>query len=175
MSKPRLFHVSDIPGIARFEPRPPPSPDAGVTADAVWAVAQSHLVNYLTPRDCPRIAYRARPETCEEDRERFLSGAQVVVAIEAAWLARLQAATLHVYEMPPATFELTVPEAGYWISRSGVSPLGCEVKSDLVEALTSAGAELRLLQDFWPLAEAVAASSLEFSILRKRNARSRSG
>lgn len=175
MSKPRLFHVSDTSGIARFEPRPPPSPDAGVTAEAVWAVAQSHLVNYLTPRNCPRIAYRAGPQTSEEDRDRFLTGAQVVVAIEAAWLARLQAATLYVYDMPPATFELTLPEAGYWISRRGVTPLGCDVKSDLVAALTAAGAELRLLRDFWPLAEAVAASSLEFSILRKRNARSGSG
>ena len=170
MPKPRLFHVSDIAGIARFEPRPPPSPDAGVTADAVWAVAGSHLVNYLTPRDCPRIAYRAGPETLPDDKQRFLVGAQVVVAIEAAWLARLQAATLYVYEMPSADFELALPEAGYWISRHGVTPLDCQAKSDLVEALRAAGAELRLLQDFWPLAEAVAASSLEFSIIRSRNA-----
>lgn len=174
MPKPRLFHVSETAGIARFEPRPPPSADAGVTADAVWAVARSHLVNYLTPRDCPRIAFRAGPETRDEDRERFLLGAQVVVAIEAAWLARLQAATLHVYEMPPETFEPALPEAGYWISRQGVTPLGCEAKTDLVEALGAAGAEVRLLRDFWPLADAVAASSLEYSIIRWRNARPKS-
>jgi hypothetical protein len=171
--KPRLFHVSETAGIARFEPRPPPSPDAGVTADAVWAVAESHLVNYLTPRDCPRIAYRAGPETTAEDRERFLTGAEVVVAIEAAWLPRLRAARLYVYEMPPATFEEALPEAGYWISRTGVTPLACETKRDLVAALIGAGAEVRLLQDFWPLAEAVADSSLEFSILRRRNAQPR--
>jgi hypothetical protein len=171
MPKPRLFHVSDTAGIARFEPRPPPSPDAGVTADAVWAVAQSHLVNYLTPRDCPRIAYRAGPDTLDEDRERFLLGAQIVVAIEAAWLARLQAASLYIYEMAPESFELALPEAGYWISRQGVTPMGCETKTDLMAALIEAGAEVRLLRDFWPLADAVAASSLEFSIIRARNAR----
>lgn len=175
MTGPRLFHVSETGGIARFEPRPPPAPDAGVTADAVWAVDQAHLVNYLTPRDCPRIAYRAGPETTDEDRERFLTGAEVVVAIEHAWLPRLQAGQLHVYEMPPATFELALPEAGYWISRTGVTPRGCELKTDLAEALLAAGAEVRLLQDFWPLADAVAGSSLEFSIIRKRNAAPRSG
>jgi len=172
--KPRLFHVSETAGIARFEPRPPPSPDAGVTVDAVWAVSQSHLVNYLTPRDCPRIAYRAGPDTLGADRQRFLIGAPVVVAIEAAWLGRLQAATLHVYELPPEGFELALREAGYWISPRAVTPVGCETITDLVGALGAAGAELRLLQDFWPLAEAVAASSLEFSIIRARNARPKS-
>lgn len=128
------------------------------------------MVNYLTPRDCPRIAYRAGPETTVEDRERFLVGAEVVVAIEAGWLARLQVARLFVYEMPPETFELTLPEAGYWISRVGVAPLRCETRTDLLAALIGAGAEIRLLQDFWPLAEAVADSSLEFSVIRQRNA-----
>ena len=43
-------------------------------------------------------------------------------------------------------------------------------------ALAKAGAEVRILDDFWPLADAVAASTLQFSILRKRNAkRGRSG
>lgn len=171
MAKPRLYHVSETPEIARFEPRSPPSMDAGVSGDAVWAVAESHLVNYLTPRDCPRIAYRAGPETSAEDRARFLLGAEVVVAIEAAWLDRLRAARLFVYEMPPASFEEALPEAGYWISRVGVTPLGCETRTDLVAALLAAGAEVRLLQAFWPLAEAVADSTLEFSILRRRNAR----
>ena len=31
-------------------------------------------------------------------------------------------------------------------------------------------AEVRMLQDFWRLGDAVAGSSLEFSIIRKRNA-----
>ena len=53
---PRLFHVSEDPTIARFEPRPVASPDSGVTGDAVWAVAESHLPNYLLPRDCPASA-----------------------------------------------------------------------------------------------------------------------
>ena len=82
MAKPRLFHVSEEVGIGRFELRPPPSPDAGVVGDAVWAVAESHLVNYLTPRDCPRITFRAGPDTSDADKARFLAGAERVVAFE---------------------------------------------------------------------------------------------
>jgi hypothetical protein len=173
MPKPRLFHVSEEAGITGFEPRPAPSPDSGVTGEAVWAVAESHLVNYLTPRDCPRITFGAGPATTEADRARFLFGARRVVAIEAEWLLKLQAATLHVYEMPAGTFDEALPEAGYWISRERVEPIGVEVKTDLVRALLAAGAEIRLLQDFWPLRDAVVGSSLEFSIIRTRHARPR--
>lgn len=172
---PCLFHVSEDAGIARFEPRPPPSPDAGVVGDAVWAVAESHLVNFLTPRDCPRIAFRAGPHTSEADKARFLAGAERVVAFEEDWLERVRACTLYLYEMPPATFEEALPEAGYWISREAVTPVGVVAQSDLMSALAQAGADVRILKDFWPLADAVAASSLQFSILRKRNARPRSG
>ena len=172
--KPRLFHVSEEAGIARFDPRPPPSPDAGVVGDVVWAVAQSHLVNFLTPRDCPRIAFRAGPDTSEADKARFLAGAERVVAFEEEWLERVRACTLYLYEIPPATFEEALPEAGYWISREPVTPSGVVRRGDLMAALAEAGAEVRILNDFWPLADAVAASTLQFSILRKRNAKPRS-
>jgi hypothetical protein len=170
---PRLFHVSEDAGIARFEPRPPPSPDAGVEGDAVWAVAESHLVNFLTPRDCPRIAFRAGPGASDEDKARFLAGADRVVAFEEVWLERVRACTLYLYDMPPETFEEALPQAGYWISRAPVTPAGVVAQSDLMTALAKAGAEVRILKDFWPLADAVAASSLQFSILRKRNAKPR--
>ena len=139
----------------------------------VWAVAESHLLNFLTPRDCPRITFRAGPGTTPADRERFLLGAERVVALEAAWLPRLNACRLHIYEMPRETFEEALPEAGYWISREAVTPLGVEVRGGLLQALGAAGAEVRLLTDFWPLHDAVRESSLQFSILRRRNARPR--
>jgi len=173
MSKPRLFHVSEEAGIARFEPRPPPAPDAGVVGDAVWAVAQSHLVNFLTPRDCPRIAFRAGPSTSPGDVARFLGAAERVVAFEADWLPRLRETVLHIYEMPPATFEAALPDAGYWISREAVVPIGVRSQSHLLDALAVAGAEVRVLTEFWTLADAVAASTLQFSIIRSRNARPR--
>ncbi len=167
---PRLFHVSEEAGIARFDPRPPPSTDSGVQGDCVWAVDEDHLVNYLLPRDCPRITFASGARTTQADAERFLMGARRVVAFEAAWLQRVEACVLHVYEMPVATFDLALGEAGYWISRQAVTPLAAQVATNLIRTLAEAGAEVRVLQDFWPLSDAVAASSLEFSIIRKRNA-----
>ena len=84
-----------------------------------------------------------------------------------------EACDLYVYEMPPAAFYEVLPEAGYWISRQAVEPLAMRVQSNLLGALAAAGAEVRLLLDFWPLCDAVAESRLEFSIIRKRNARPR--
>ncbi|HYD44305.1 MAG TPA: hypothetical protein VEA79_03455 [Phenylobacterium sp.] len=171
----RLFHVSEEPGIAVFHPRPPPSPDSGVQGDCVWALDEPHLVNFMTPRDCPRITFGLAERTTAEDAERFLHGARRVVAFEKEWLERLRACTLHIYEMPAEPFELALPEAGYWIARSAVTPIGVRVVTDVMGELIAQGAEVRVLQDFWPLCDQVAASTLEFSISRKRNALPRRG
>lgn len=170
---PRLFHASEDFGIARFEPRPVPSPDSGVEGLAVWAVAESHLPNYLLPRACPRICFRRGPETTDADAERFLGRASRVIAFEAAWLDRVRASVLALYEMPAESFAEVLPEAGYWISREAVTPRGPVRIDDVLGALAERGAEVRVLQDFWPLRDAVARSSLEFSIIRTRNARPR--
>lgn len=171
----RLFHVSEDHGISRFEPRPSPSTDAGVIGVAVWALAETHMANYLLPRDCPRICFRACERTTEADRERFLGGADHVVAFEAEWLERVRAARLALYEMPPETFVEAHIEAGYWVSRVSVKPLRRTIIEDALQALAVAGSEVRVLQDFWPLCDAVAGSSLRFSIIRKQNAASRRG
>lgn len=169
----RLFHISEDFGIARFEPRPVPSPDSGVIGDAVWAVAESHLSNYLLPRDCPRICFRAGPGTTAQDHETFLLGARRVVAFEAVWLDRVRSTALAVYEMPATSFEEALPEAGYWISRQAATPLSLRRVDDILGELAGAGAEVRLLNEFWTLRDAVVASSLEFSVIRARNARPR--
>ncbi len=47
----RLFHISDDPTIKTFIPRPAAvAPDRG---PIVWAIAASHLPNYLLPRVWP--------------------------------------------------------------------------------------------------------------------------
>ncbi len=98
-----------------------------------------------------------------------------VVAFEASWLDRVRSVRLAVYEMPPATFADALLEAGYWISRESVVPVGMTLVDDCLAALIAAGVEVRMLQDFWPLCDAVAGSSLRFSIIRKRNAQPRRG
>ena len=80
---------------------------------------------------------------------------------------------VYVYSMLPETFELFDANAGYWISREAVK------RQDITEVLTAPleiirrGAEVRLLESLWPLHDAVAASTLEFSIIRMRNAKGR--
>ena len=165
----RLFHVSEEAGIDRFAPRPSPSPDAGVRGDAVWAVDEAHLANFLLPRECPRICFRAKVDTLPEHCS-LLGGAEQVVAFEAVWLDRVRACTLQIYEFSPESFTLALPDAGYWIARQAVAPIAVRSQSHLVAALALASAQVRVLEDFWPLADAVAASTLEYSIIRKRNA-----
>jgi hypothetical protein len=164
----RLYHFSEEPSIQRFEPRP--SAIAG--EDVVWAVESRRAHPYLFPRDCPRVTFYAGPATTSEDIGRFLSlgGAANVAAIEAAWRARLRQTRLYRYELPAESFELQDECAGYWLSRVAVEPLCVDVIDDLPAALTATDVELRIVPSLWPLYEAVVASTLQFSIIRWRNA-----
>ena len=74
--------------------------------------------------------------------------------------------------MTPRLFHVS-EEAGYGISRQAVTPLGVERVEDVMERLAKLGVDVPVLRDIWPLADAVAGSSLQFSIIRKRNAGSR--
>ena len=70
MTPPRLFHVSEDAGIARFDPRPSPSTDAGVIGTAVWALSEPFLPNYLLPRDCPDLAGERGPDPRDDGGRR---------------------------------------------------------------------------------------------------------
>src|SRR5260221_13295172 len=85
---PTLVRVSEVPGMGRFDPRPPPSPDSGVNCPAVFAIEDRLLHNYLLPRDCPRVTVYASDQTSPDDLRRFLgcTAARHVVAIEGRWL-----------------------------------------------------------------------------------------
>ena len=155
----RLFHVSDDPGITRFEPR-----RIGAGPACVWAIGEAHLCNYLLPRDCPRVCFRGPPETA------LLDGAAIVVAIEAAWEDRVRAGSVAVYEMPAAGFMLTDAVAGYWQSEVAVTPLGVRMAADLPAEIAAQGGRLIVLRSLWELADQVQASGLDFSLIRMRNA-----
>jgi len=60
--------------------------------------------------------------------------------------------------------------AGYYVSREAVSPQGVTPITDLLAELTRRDVELRVTPSLWPLRDAVAASTLQFSIIRMRNA-----
>jgi len=161
-----LFHVSEDPGIERFEPRA--SEYAG--EPAVWAIDAARLHNYLVPRECPRVTYYANGETTAADVERFLGSSPAVVAVEHGWLEQLRSCRLYSYHLPPETFECLDECAGYFVSRVPVVPERIEVFDDPLAELLRRGVELRFVPNLWPLRDAIVASTLRFSLIRLRNA-----
>ncbi len=161
-----LFHVSEEAGITRFEPRV----SAQISGLSVWAIDDARLCNYLLPRDCPRVTFYAGEASAGEDVARFLGSSPVVVAIESAWLERVEQCRLFIYDMPADTFECIDAGAGYFISRRPVVPDSCEMITNPIAHLVRRGVELRLMPSLWSLHDAVAASSLHFSMIRMRNA-----
>ncbi len=139
----------------------------------MWAIDADRLRNYLVPPDCPRVTFYAGPDTTAEDVRRFLGSSAAVVAIEQGWLEPLRSCRLYCYHLPPETFERTDDCAGYFVSRAAVVPGAIDVVDDPVAKLQRRGVELRVLSNLWLLHDAVAASSLQFSIIRMRNARPR--
>ena len=164
-----LFHISEESGVEKFEPRA----SEYTSESVVWAIDADHLHNYLVPRECPRVTYYAGPETTAADVERFLGSGRAVVAVEAGWLDRLRSCRLYCYQMRPQTFECLDQCAGYFVSRVPVVPACVEVFDDPIAELLNRGIELRFVPSLWPLRDAVVASTLQFSLIRMRNASSR--
>lgn len=175
MIKPRLFHVSEQPGLAVFEPRPPrPDHPLGVSEPLVFAIEERLLHNYLLPRDCPRVTFYARPDSDPADVARLLgaTAARHVVAIESGWLDRVRRAVLWLYEFPVETFKVIDAGAGYWVSRASVRPVATNRVDDALAELVRRGVEFRVTPSLWPLRDAVLASTLQFSFIRLRNSQS---
>ena len=172
----RLFHFSDDPAIARFEPRAVlvPSPRAPgrewLNGPLVWAIDEPHQPMYLFPRDCPRILIWKRPETTQADLDLWWgdSRSRMIAHLEAAWLERLSQARLMRYEFAASAFE-SLDDAGMWVARKAVSPIAVSEISDLPRALREAGVDLRVMETLTPLRE-VWSSSLHASGIRLRNA-----
>jgi hypothetical protein len=161
-----VFHVSDDPDIEVFEPR-----TIGATGESlVWAIDDEHLRNYLVPRDCPRVTFHAGPGTTAADRERFLGASRAVVAIETEWLEQVRTCRLFCYHLPSDTFESIDKTAGYFVSRTAVKPVRVTTVEDPLSALLQRGVELRILPSLSLLRAAVIESTLEFSVIRWRNA-----
>jgi hypothetical protein len=175
----RLFHFSDDPAIATFRPRPVAVPSRRapgrdwLNGPLVWAIDEPHQPMYLFPRDCPRILLWSRPDTTAENLAQWFEGrtCRMIAHIEQAWLDRLQRTTLYRYELPPDAFE-SLDDAGMWVSRQEVAPIGMESISNLLAALSAAGVELRIMESLAPLHD-VWSTSLHASGIRLRNAQGR--
>jgi|SRR6185436_3284454 len=161
-----LFHISEEFGISRFEPRA----SEYAAEPVVWAIEEGRLCNYLVPRECPRVTYYAGFASTAGDVERLLGSSPAVVAIESGWLERVRSTRLYGYHMPPETFECLDACAGYYVSREPVVPSRVEIFDDPSAELVKRGVELRVVPNLWPLRDAVVESSLQFSLIRMRNA-----
>ncbi|KPL90658.1 DUF6886 family protein [Herpetosiphon geysericola] len=165
-----LYHLSEDATISQFTPRP--HPRQAEHPDLVWAIQGSHVVNYLLPRDCPRICIRCDQHTSPADQTRFfgLSTAPTIIAVEHIWLERIRSTKLYAYEFSQADFQQSDPAAGYWISLRTVRPGALHPIDDLLGQLVGLGVELHIMPNLWRLQQAVAQSTLQFSMIRMRNA-----
>jgi len=168
----KLYHISDKPGIKRFDPRPALHPSAKQKGLMVWAVDHDHLHNYLLPRDCPRVTFFATPSSDPKDVDKLMCGtsAKHVVAVEARWLTEIQKQCLYQYEFDSEAFTLVDEVAGYYVSRKPVIPIAETKIDDILAALTEHDVELRIMPSLWNLREVVINSTLGYSIIRMNKA-----
>ena len=164
-----LYHFSEEANIGLLEPQPPAGNPGG--EPLIWGVAEDRASLYWFPRDCPRVAYRALPTTTPQDRALFLGHtvAERVIAVESAWLDRLREARLYAYRLSPDGFRM-VGMDGYFVTKQPVRPLDVEPVGDVLARLRDAGVELRLTPSLWPLHDALLDSTLQFAMLRMKNA-----
>jgi Family of unknown function (DUF6886) len=157
--RPALWHVSEDDSIRRFEPR----------AGKVWAIDTRHLPLYWFPRECPRATFWANSGTSRDDADAWLGGnrSRRVHVVEPAWVERMRSTGVVAYRLPAETF---APWDRFWISGRAVEPLELVELGDLVDRHDAAGIELRTDDRLLSLWERVAASTLDFSGIRLRNA-----
>lgn len=161
-----LYHVSESDGIAVFEPRWAEVHDAAV----VWAIHERRLHNYLLPRDCPRVAYSANADTSTADIAQYLGAGSAAVAVESRWAQRLQSTKLYCYQLPADAFRVMDVGAGYYISNQSVIPISVREIENPMLALLERGIEIRFMRELVAFSQRIAASTLEFSLIRMRNA-----
>ena len=172
----RLFHFSERGDIEVFEPRPVtvPSPRPRgrewLNGPLVWTIDAWHQPMYLFPRDCPRVLLWPLASTTPEDMHVYWKdrSCRMVAHIESAWFETLSRTHLYRYELPVDAFD-SLDDAGMWVARSGVRPIGVERIDDLAAELRACEVELRVipslasLRDLWT-------TSLHVSGIRLRNA-----
>ncbi len=168
----RLFHVSEEPDIQVFYPRLPKRKDLDQSIGLVWALDEARLPNFLTPRDCPRVAYYAGSQTTDADRKRFFSssGAAHAVVIENKWIPAMLNTTLHLYEFHTEDFVLQDSAAGYYVATTTQIPKKKHVLNNAFGALLKRNVEIRIIDNLWDIADDVKASTLNWSLCRMANA-----
>jgi hypothetical protein len=166
----KLYHVSETPDISIFHPKPSPQYYEDIKGNIVFAISETLLHNYLLPRDCPRVTFYAKSDSSMKDVEKHLGSSKYVVAVESDWLQKIKQTSLYLYELPQDSFSLLDEGAGYYISYKPVKPVSVKQITDLTAEINKTNAELRILPSIKALANEISKSTLQFSVIRMRNA-----
>jgi hypothetical protein len=168
----KLYHISEEPDIEVFEPRPSPQNSESIKGNVVFAVNDIMLHNYLLPRDCPRVTYYAKADSLQNDIDKFIGNSKknFIINIEESWLERVEQTKLYLYELPSESFELLDQNAGYYVSYEIVKPVKIMTIENLLAKIEKRNVELRIMPSLKQLANDVSESTLQFSIIRMRNA-----
>lgn len=168
----KLFHISENPAIKIFEPRPSPSFFESIKRDVVFAVSENRLHNYLLPRECPRVAFFAKADSTEHDREKFIgkTTAEFIIALESNWLEKIKQTILYCYQFPIDDFILIDEGAGYYVSYKTVLPISVTPIVDVLESLLKRNVEVRFISNLKGFGDEISKSSLQYSLIRMRNA-----
>ena len=128
-----LYHFSEDPSIERaFAPRSPLAHPE--TEPLVWANDDWHAPVFFLQRDCPRACFWPLPTTTPDDLARFwdYTACRMVIAVEWAWLQRIQTSTLYRYTFAEDPF-VPVQDYGVHVSRETVVPIDVTPMGDLLE------------------------------------------
>ncbi len=170
-----LFHVSEESNNREFIPRIPDRDDLDKSVGLVWAIDEKRLPNFLTPRNCPRVAYYAGENTTESDRNKFFSSSTVshAVVIESKWFEKMKNTTLYLYEFEEKDFVLQDNTAGYYIAKTTQIPKAKYELTDLFSELIKRNVEIRIVDSLWDIADKIEKSTLRWSICRMAFAKPR--
>lgn len=166
----QVLHFSEDPAITRFVPRV--AATARQPEPYVWAVDADRSPDYWFPRQCPHAMAWVTPSTTDADRDRIIGAGsgERVHAIEYGWLDAMRTARLFAYRLPAELFR---PFGEPPNAHVATEPLGpAEPIGDLFASHEHAGIQLRVLTELAPFWQAVITSTLGFSGIRLRNARS---
>lgn len=165
----KLYHISEIPDIKKFTPRPSPRKKG---KNLVWAIAEDKLHNYLLPRDCPRVAFFPKQDSAPVDIRRLIgrSNVMAVIAIEKKWIPIIKKTVIYKYEFNLKDFVLEDKCAGYYVSEKPQKPISVTTINNIFDELLKYNIKLRILLSLWKIREKVIKSSLDFSIIRMQNA-----
>ena len=166
----KLFHFSEEPDIAIFEPR---QLEYRLNEPAmVWAVDEFHAPHYFLPRDCLRVCIWPQEDTTEEDSQRFFGHSRTnhIIAVETGWLEQIRNTQLYQYTFDPEDFDLYDSNAGYYTSTQTVKPTSIDPIDDLIQRIASRGIEFRITPSLLPLRDSILASTVNFSMIRMKYA-----